>query len=547
MDSECLNRDSTFTVSLIDEDSDSRIAYDGSAARGLEGDAMDRRNFLAGGASVALRARFRAQRGPGALALKSAGGGAVVGATTGRPPNVLLLMADQHRRSCMGICGDPVVKTPNLDRLASGAVRFTNAYCNNPVCTPSRASMMTGLYSHHIEAQDNVTPFAPTHPTIAHHFNRAGYLTGLVGKMHFVDAQTHGFEFRLGFNDWLQYLGPKAQTYVDEVGRPNSGAGLPEIEDLWREEGDPWKGHRVPDIRKGPVAVGDVSRLEEQDHFDSFVSRESVRFLRRFGHSSQPFFLVSSFLKPHDPFTPARRFAEMFKAEEMYLPSNWGKADKSRLPREVVRSIEFNAPTPEMSDPVQARKRIALYYACLAQMDDCLGKVLQAVMDLQLEDDTIIGYTSDHGEMLGELGLWQKFEFYEGSCAVPLMFKVPGRSAGICTTPVSLVSMSSTLTGLAGVKQLAPNDGIGLMPWIEDPQNQKDYGPIFAEYGLHSKQPKSMIRLGQWKYTYWLHDIPELYNLDSDPEELRNLEGDPKYAAKEEQLRTKLLEWHRMT
>jgi choline-sulfatase len=254
----------------------------------------------------------------------------------------------------------------------------------------------------------------------------------------------------------------------------------------------------------------------------------------------------TSSLKPHDPFTPARRFAEMFQAEEMHLPSSWGKADKGRMPREVVRSIEFNAPTPELRDPAQARKRIALYYACLAQMDDCLGKVLQAVIDMQLENDTVICYTSDHGEMLGDLGLWQKFEFYEGSCGVPLMFKVPGRSAGICATPVSLVSMPATLTGLAGVKQIAPNDGIGLMPWIEDPQSRKAYGPVFAEYGLRSRQPKSMIRVGQWKYTYWLHDIPELYDLDSDPEELHNLAEEPKYAAKEEELRARLLEWHHL-
>jgi choline-sulfatase len=462
----------------------------------------------------------------------------------GQRPNVLLLMSDQHKRSCMGASGDPVAKTPNLDALAGESVRFTNAYCNNPVCAPSRASMMTGLYSHHLETQDNTKPYLPTHATMAHHFNRAGYMTALIGKMHFVDAQTHGFDYRLGFNDWMQYLGPKVQIYADELGRTNSGAGLPQIDDLWREEGDPWKGHRTLDNREGSVAVGRASLLEEQDHFESFVARESVRFLHNFGHAGRPFFLISSFLKPHDPFMPARRFAQMFQAEEMRLPYSFSKADKSRLPQEVVRSIEFNGPTPELRDPADARRRIAFYYASLAQMDDCLGNVVQAVADLNLVNDTIICYTSDHGEMLGDLGLWQKFQFYEGSCGVPLLIRVPGRQAAVCDAPVSLVSLSATLTELAGVEQIAPNDGVSLAPLLNEPQSHHDFGPVYAEYGLVSRQPKAMIRVGPWKYTYWLHDIAELYDLRTDPEELHNLAEEPKYAAQANELRTRLLAWH---
>ncbi len=464
-----------------------------------------------------------------------------------RHPNVILLMSDQHKRSCMGAYGDKVAKTPNFDGLASESIRFTQAYCNNPVCTPSRASMLTGRYSHNLEAQNNTTPFAPTHLTMAHHFDRAGYMTALIGKMHFVDAQSHGFEYRLDFNDWFQYLGPKTQIYADELGQANSGSGLPQIDDLWREEGDPWKGHRTADGREGSAAVGRVSQLEEKDHFESFVARESVRFLHNFGNAKRPFFLISSFLKPHDPFMPARRFAEMFDPEQMQLPDSYGKADKSRLPKEVVRSIEFNSPTPELHDPVEAKKRIAYYYASLAQMDDCAGKILSAVKELSLENDTIICYTSDHGEMLGELGLWQKFQFYEGSCGVPLMIRVPGRAAGICDAPVSLVSLSATLTGLAGVEQIASNDGASLQPLLNEPHNKHFFGPVFAEYGLSGSQPKAMIRTGPWKYTYWLHDIAELYNLDSDPEELHNLAQNPEYAHKANELRTQLLAWHQPT
>jgi choline-sulfatase len=490
---------------------------------------MDRRDFLRGAALTTAASIGFARRATGEQAKR---------------PNVLILMSDQHKRSCMGAYGDKVARTPNLDRLAEKGIRFTSAYCTNPVCTPSRASVMTGLFSHNNEAQDNSSPYNPEHKTIAHHFNAAGYMTGLIGKMHWVDGQSHGFEYRLEFNDWFQYLGPKTQLYADELARPNSGAGLPEIEDLWAEVGDPWKGHTNEDKRKGPVAVGRVSLLEEKDHFDEFVARESVKFLKRFGNSDQPFLLVSSFLKPHDPFMPAERFAKMFRAEDMELPESWGKADKSKLPKEVVSMIEVNRPTPELSDPMEAKKRMALYYSNLAQMDDCLGQVVQAVKDLGLENDTIICYFADHGEMLGELGLWQKFEFYEGSCGVPLLIWVPGISAGVCDAPVSLISICTTIAELTGVKLLSSNDGISLGPWIRNPKTSHSYGPVYAEYGLKSQQPKAMFREGDWKFSYWAHDIPELYNLKTDPQELHNLAGEPEYAARVKDMRQRLLAWH---
>src|SRR5882724_13653215 len=231
----------------------------------------------------------------------ASGAAAFVGALrTSR--NVLILMSDQHKRSCMGAYGDTVAHTPNLDALANQSVRFTDAYCSNPVCTPSRASLLTGLYTHNHGSLNNSTPLAPKHRTIAHHFGQAGYFTGLVGKMHFVDAQTHGFDYHLDFNDWFQYLGPKTKLYAEELSRANSGAGLPQVDDLWRDFGDPWKGVRALDDRTGPVATGRISKIPEQDHFESFVARESVRFLRRFRSEEQPFFLITSFLKPHDPF-----------------------------------------------------------------------------------------------------------------------------------------------------------------------------------------------------------------------------------------------------
>jgi choline-sulfatase len=464
---------------------------------------------------------------------------------TSSRPNVLLIMSDQHKRSCMGAYGDRVAYTPHLDALAAKSVRFTNAYCANPVCTPSRASLMTGLYSHNHEAQDNAHPYAAKHKTLAHHFNAAGYSTALVGKMHWVDAQSHGFEYRIEFNDWFQYLGPKTAVYADELGRPNSGSGQPEIDDLWREEGDPWKDARHKDEREGSVHVGRVSLLPEKDHFDSFVARESIRFLRQHQREDGPFFLITSFLKPHDPFMPAQRFADMFKAEDMNLPASWGKADLQSLPKEVVQSIKYNGPTPEVHDEAKAKQHIGYYYANLAQMDDCVGQVLQALRETGYDRDTIVVYTSDHGEMLGDLGLWQKFEFYEGSCGVPLLIHLPVGETGVATVPISQVSLSATLTDLCGVRQVQPNDGVSFASVVRNPHNARTFGPVFAEYALNTPRAKYMVRDGDWKYTFWQHDREELYNLQADPAELRNVAADARCRKEAERLKATLFAWHR--
>jgi choline-sulfatase len=146
-------------------------------------------------------------------------------AQAGRPKNVLLLMSDQHRRDFLGVEGNALPRTLNLDALARSGMRFGAAYCSNPVCTPSRASLLTGLYTHHHQTWSNTTPWPFEHKTAAHYFGRAGYMTALIGKMHFVDAQTHGFDYRLDFNDWFQSLGPKTKLYADELEPGELGIG----------------------------------------------------------------------------------------------------------------------------------------------------------------------------------------------------------------------------------------------------------------------------------------------------------------------------------
>ncbi len=460
-----------------------------------------------------------------------------------RKKNVLLLMSDQHRRDCLGIAGNRFAHTPNLDALAASGMRFGSAYCSNPVCTPSRASLLTGLYTHHHRAWNNSTPWPFEQKTAAHYFNAAGYMTALIGKMHFVDAQTHGFDYRIDFNDWYQYLGPKTKLYADELSRPNSGSGLPQIDDLWRGEGDPWKGARTLDSRKGAVAVGRASQIPERDHFDNFIARETVRFLKNHG-KRQPFFAICSCLKPHDPFMPAPRFASMFRPEDMQLPRTWGKVDLSQVPNEVRNSIQVNGPTPELKDPDQARQRIAMYYANVAQLDDALGQVLKALRELELENDTIVLYTADHGEMLGDHGLWQKFQFYEGSCGVPLIVRAPGFTVtgSQCAMPVSQVQILPTLAEMCDVS-VPQLDGPSFLPQLRDPSAVGNL-PIFSEFNLQTPQAKYMLRRDGFKYTFRVNDMPELYDMRKDPEEMTNLALKPEYGNRVSQMRRELFAWY---
>ncbi len=461
-----------------------------------------------------------------------------------RPKNILLLMSDQHKPRCMSIDGDPFAKTPNLDALARSGLRFNSAYCTNPVCTPSRASLLTGLYTHNHKAWDNTTLWPFEKKTIAHYLEPAGYMSALIGKMHFVDAQTHGFDYHIDFNDWGQYLGPKMKLYEDELGHRNSGSGVPQIDDLWRDSGDPWDGTRELDARQGQVMIGRPSKMEEKDQFDSFVARESIRFLKNHG-KEQPFFLITSFLKPHDPFTPAKRFADMFHADDMKLPDTYGKVDLKTVPRDVRRSIETQGNNPEIKDPAQARQRMAMYYANLAQMDDCVGKVLNTLRELGLEDDTIVLYTSDHGEMLGEHGMWHKFMFYESSVCVPLIFRVPGVTTAntISRTPVSLTQVVPTLLDLCGIPVPRGLDGDSLQADMKTPGRTRET-TVFSEFNLQKPAAKYMIRRGDFKLNYYVNDIAELFDLKNDPKEMKNLAALPAYKPKLDELKSQLFAWY---
>jgi choline-sulfatase len=243
---------------------------------------------------------------------------------------------------------------------------------------------------------------------------------------------------------------------------------------------------------------------------------------------------------------PAERFARMFPPADMKLPDTWGKVDLATVPKEIQERIRVNTPTPELHDAAQARQRIAMYWANVAHLDDCLGQVMAALHELDLEKNTIVVYTSDHGEMLGDHGMWQKFVFYEASVGVPLIVRVPGAAhAGArSATPVSLVDLLPTLAELCGVPLPGGLDGRSFAADLREPGRTRDT-VIYSEFALRTPRAKYMIRRGDWKYSYYAGDMPELYNLREDPQEMKNLALLPQYKGRAAEMQGRLFDWYR--
>jgi choline-sulfatase len=456
----------------------------------------------------------------------------------GRKPNVLIIMTDQHRRNYMGAAGSSIVPTPNIDRLAARGVRFTNTICPYPVCAASRASLLTGLHAHTTGVINNTDLLNWKTPTVAHHFANRGYHTGLIGKMHFNDGHTHGFQYFLGFNDWFMYLGPKVQYYADAIANHplgdaffktvnDDGSGLPELPSVWGEK-RPWAGH----VKR----IGLASELDPQDSFDAFVARESCRFLERCGQ--ERFFLVASFLRPHPPLHPPADWAAKYPVEKMELRS---VGEIAQYPKWIQRNIaRYQGLGAE-----RLKQHRAGYLGNLAYVDTCIGELYKTLVRLGLDQDTIVIYTADHGEMDGDHGLYQKFCFFEPSVGVPLIVSQPGTipENKVCDALVEYFGIYPSLAELTGAPAPSGIEAQSFANLVRDPGAR---GPeaIFSEYNLRSPYDCYMIRDRRHKYIYNHDDISELYDLEADPGENHNLAGQPGVAQVQKRLHEQLIAWY---
>lgn len=426
--------------------------------------------------------------------------------TTNRP-NILFIMADQMAAPLLPFY-DPksVVNMPHLSRLAQEGVVFESAYCPSPLCAPSRFSLVSGQLPSRIGAYDNAADFAADIPTYAHYLRNLGYHTALSGKMHFCGPdQLHGYEERM-----------TSDIYPADYGWAVNWDAL-EVRPSWY--------HNMSSV----LQAGPSVRTNQLDHDEETVFRarqylyDHVR-----NRPGQPFCLTVSMTHPHDPYTIPAEFYDLYRDADIPMPQHViAQADQDAHSQRLLKVIDlWDKP---MTDEAIRRARRAYFGAC-SYVDAKVGELLKTLKDCGLSDDTIIVFSGDHGDMLGERGLWYKMHWFEMAARVPLVVHAPGRyQAGRVAQSVSTLDLLPTFVDMAGsqVDDRLALDGRSLLAHL---RQQDAHDEAIGEYMAEgSKTPLVMIRRGPWKFMYAPDDVCMLYHLPSDPAEKTNLADAPQH------------------
>lgn len=434
-------------------------------------------------------------------------------------PNILFIMADQLAARSLKAYGHPLVKTPHLDRLAEEGVVFDNAYTPSPLCAPARAAVMNGLLPSRSGVHDNAAEFPSAIPTFAHYLRIAGYRTCLSGKMHFVGPdQLHGLEERL-----------TTDIYPADFG------WTPD----WRlrQERIDWWYHNMTSVLQPGIA--EISNQLEFDDEVAFLATRKIYDYARY-ESGTPFCLMASFTHPHDPYAARARFWNLYRDEDIDLPVIPAIA-KEDLDPHSRRLYEMSAMDEYAVTEKDIRAARRGYYANISYVDDLIGQLIAALAATGKLEDTIIVFTSDHGDFLGERGLWYKMSFLEPSAHVPLIVWSPPRFAPRrVREPVTLCDLLPTFADIAadGKARLArPVDGRSLHPLLggaaEDGQATA-WGEYLAEGAV---APLYMLRRGNWKFIHTPADPDQLFDLSADPDERVNLAEDTRHRAQAQAFR----------
>ncbi|MDG1377235.1 MAG: choline-sulfatase [Yoonia sp.] len=431
-------------------------------------------------------------------------------------PNILIIMVDQLNGTFFPDGPADWLHAPNLKKLAARSTRFAHAYTASPLCAPARAAFMSGQLPSRTGVYDNAAEFASAIPTYAHHLRRAGYQTCLSGKMHFVGPdQMHGFEERLTTDIYPADFG-----WTPDYRKPGE-----RIE---------WWYHNM-----GSVTGAGVAEITNQMEYDDEVAYHATRKLYDLsrGADDRPWCLTVSFTHPHDPYVARKKYWDLYE-DCAHLMPEIGPIPYEAQDAHSKRILDANDRDnfTITDDHVQRARRA--YFANISYIDDKVGEILQALEDTR-QEATIL-FVSDHGDMLGERGLWFKMSFYEGASRVPLMICAPEMEPGLNTTPVSSIDILPTLCDLAGV------DMSEVMPWT-DGQSIVSLGQrgersehVAMEYAAEaSYAPLVSLRYGKWKFNRCALDPDQLFDLEADPHELINLAEVPAHQGTRDQLRAK--------
>ena len=434
-------------------------------------------------------------------------------------PNVLLLMTDQMAAGLTGTYGGPA-RTPAMDALAAEGARFDAAYTPCPLCTPARASLLTGRFPSRTRTYDNASILPADVPTWAHSLRSAGYEVVAAGKMHMVGPdQLHGIERRLTPDI---YPTDFAWTPTDEC-----YDAPPSI-----------SGNKAEAARSAGLC-----ETSWQLDYDENVHRQALAFIRGRSGSSRPFCLVVSYTHPHPPYWAPRAFWDLYEGTEIDDPWPDAPQDVPRPPMDRWLQAFQGLSTSDRADADLLRRVRRAYLAMISYVDSRVGELLAALGELSLADQTAVMLTSDHGEMLGSHGHVEKRLFYEQAVRVPLLVRLPGKAAGRrFDSPVSLMDLAPTLIDLAGGEVLPDTDGESLMPMLDLGAPRPAGARVLSEYlGEGVPAPCFLVREGQVKYLYAHGDEETAFDLSADPAESANVADQAEYADVLDRCRAELL------
>ncbi|MEX2235129.1 MAG: sulfatase [Cyclobacteriaceae bacterium] len=438
-------------------------------------------------------------------------------------PNVLFIISDDLTTTAISGYENSGCKTPNIDLLAADGVRYTRAYCQYPVCGPSRASLMFSYYPSstqtygYVSGRENV---GAKRKSWAQVFKENGYYTARVSKI-----------FHMGTKDWIE--GTNGQddeaSWTERFNSPDP---------QWNAEGEgelvqenpyglepPKQGRNLMSIVK---AEGD-----DLDYSDGKTAQKASELIRK--HKNKPFFLAVGFVRPHVPFIAPKAYFEPYPFQQMILPPRI-TGDWDDIP---AAGINYVTSVNGMMSEEQEKKAIAAYYASVSYMDAQLGKILGTLKEEGLEDNTIVIFTSDHGYLLGEHRFWMKVSLHEESSRVPLIIKVPGKKPGICHSLVELLDLYPTTAALSGIEVSKNLQGKSLINTINDPGHK--VRDMAFSVSLDGKA--FLVRTEKWSYIQYEEDAAggmELYDMEFDAKQYNNLAHLPQYEDVMQQMRNKL-------
>ncbi len=466
----------------------------------------------------------------------------LTGVSAEKKPNVLLIISDDLNTFLSGM-GHPECKTPHLDQLAKSGVTFTRAYSQFPLCGPSRASMMSGQYPLKNGVVGNGGRVNPKRVTLPRYFRQKGYWVTRVSKIYHMgipidilqgtSGRDHSASWDETFNiHALETLTPgKAEDFLN----PKNNSVFPKERKKWLNQKAQGKPYRMPFVARGQYAVVEVA--DENQHLlpDAMAADRAIEVLRTRSKKSQPFFLAVGFVRPHFPFVATEKSIQQYQLDSVSLPKN-AKNDHDDLPPQAIGAVKAFDKTP-----LQKIRRG--YYGAVSFMDQQVGRLMAELRRLNLQKNTVVIFVSDHGYLMGEHRMWKKNRLWEEAIRVPLIISAPGKKQNLKSDHfVELIDLYPTLTDLVGLPREENIQGQSLVPLLDDPMTTLDKNDAFihtsAGYGLRKEK---------WAYMWYPARRKNkvegfmLYDMEKDPQQFKNLAGDPKWVSIKEQLHERLL------